>query len=94
MRRAATSIALNIAEGQGDTNAQFNRFLQIAQGSIKECLVCLTIAERQEFIDLKNIEPLKKDALLLAKMISSLQNYLKRQDNLARSNDNNNKTKD
>lgn len=42
--RAATSIALNIAEGAGDTDPQFNRFLKIAQGSIKECVVCSTIA--------------------------------------------------
>lgn len=44
--RAATSIALNIAEGSGDTNPQFNRFLQIAIGSVKECVVCSTIAKR------------------------------------------------
>ena len=38
-KRAAVSIALNIAEGAGDTNAQFSRFLQIALDSVKECVV-------------------------------------------------------
>jgi four helix bundle protein len=38
-RRAATSIPLNIAEGQGNTNLQFNRFVMIAKSSINECVV-------------------------------------------------------
>ena len=37
-KRAAVSISLNIAEGAGDTNAQFNRYLQIAWDSVKECV--------------------------------------------------------
>lgn len=49
-RRAAQSIALNLAEGAGDTDSQFNRLLQISQGSIKECVVCSTIANRQNYI--------------------------------------------
>ncbi|GAA0871546.1 hypothetical protein GCM10009117_06920 [Gangjinia marincola] len=48
--RASSSIALNIAEGAGDTNQQFNRFLNISQGSIRECIVCITIAKRQKYI--------------------------------------------
>ena len=48
--RAAISIGLNIAEGVGDTDAQFNRYIQIAQDSIKECVVCSTISRRQNFI--------------------------------------------
>ncbi|WP_408023661.1 four helix bundle protein [Tenacibaculum sediminilitoris] len=46
--RAATSVALNIAEGSGDTNPQFSRFLQIALGSVKECVVCVAIAKNQK----------------------------------------------
>ena len=50
-RRASISIALNIAEGSGDTNEQFNRFLNISKGSIKECVVCSTIANRLSYLN-------------------------------------------
>jgi four helix bundle protein len=75
--RAAVSIALNIAEGSGDTDAQFNRFLQIALGSVKECVVCSTIAFRQKYInqDSNNLNREKLEEL--SKMITSLQKYLK-----------------
>jgi four helix bundle protein len=76
-KRASTSITLNIVEGAGDNNAQFNRFLNIANGSIKECVVCSTIAKRLNYIsndvDLDNRIKLEE----LSKMTSSLQNYLK-----------------
>ncbi|MEM7484360.1 MAG: four helix bundle protein [Bacteroidota bacterium] len=77
--RAATSIALNIAEGAGNTNAQFNRFLQIAIGSIKESVVCITIARRQEYISSKKEIKLKTQLVELSKMPNSLQNYLKKE---------------
>ena len=77
-KRAAVSVSLNIAEGAGDTNPQFRRFLQIASDSIKECVVCSTIANRQKFIsDEENLENRKKLAEL-SKMISGLQNYLRK----------------
>ena len=76
-RRAAQSIALNVAERAGDTDAQFNRFLAIAQGSIKECIVCSTIATRQKFIsETVNINS-RTTLLQMAKMITNLQKYLK-----------------
>jgi four helix bundle protein len=79
-RRASISIALNIAEGSGDTNAQFNRFLNISNGSIKECVVCSTIAKRLNYLstedDYKNRLQLEK----LSKMTSSLKKYLKSND--------------
>lgn len=76
-RRAAKSIALNIAEGAGDTDAQFNRFLNITQGSIKECVVCSTIATRQKYIS--NEKNMQSRATLsqIAKMTKNLQKYLK-----------------
>lgn len=75
--RAATSIALNIAEGSGDTNPQFSRFLQIALGSVKECVVCVTIAKNQKYISTKEESNLREKREELSKMISSLQKYLK-----------------
>lgn len=76
LNRAAVSIALNIAEGSGDTNAQFNRFLQIAIDSVKECVVCSTIAKRRKYIsDEADIE-IRKSLEELSKMITGLQKYL------------------
>ncbi|MFI0428679.1 four helix bundle protein [Mariniflexile sp. HMF6888] len=75
--RASISIALNIAEGTGDTNAQFNRFLQIAIGSVKECVVCTTIAKRQDYISIEQEKELREKLEELSKMITSLQKHLK-----------------
>ncbi len=77
-KRAAVSIALNIAEGQGDSNAQFNRFLQIAMDSVKECVVCSTIAARQNYITRNQDVNIRTKLAELSKMIYSLQKYLKK----------------
>ena len=77
-KRAAVSIALNIAEGAGDTNAQFNRFLQIAADSVKECVVCSSIAKRRNYIEKEQDFENRKSFSELAKMIGSLQKYLKK----------------
>lgn len=75
--RAAVSIALNIAEGHGDSNAQFNRFLQIAKDSVNECVVCNTIAFRRGYIT-KEINAHHRVLLSeLAKMLTGLTKYLK-----------------
>jgi len=76
-QRSAVSIALNIAEGRGDSNPQFNRFLQIAKGSINECVVCSSIALRQGYIDKEKEYVLRKQLEELAKMLSGLTTYLK-----------------
>ena len=75
--RAATSIALNIAEGSGDTSPQFNRFLQIAIGSVRECVVCTSIAKNQEYITTIEEKTLRENLEELSKMITGLQKYLK-----------------
>ena len=50
-RRAATSVPSNIAEGCGyDSDAQLNRFLQIAQGSAFELETQLLLAKKLKII--------------------------------------------
>ena len=47
-RRAAASVAANIAEGYGrQTRASYVSFLRIAQGSLKELETHLILAERE-----------------------------------------------
>ena len=74
--RAATSISLNIAEGSGDTNPQFSRFFKISLGSIKECVVCVTIANNQNFITKNESLILREKLAELSKMITALLKYL------------------
>jgi four helix bundle protein len=78
-RRAATSIPLNIAEGQGNTNSQFNRFVMIAKSSINECVVCNTIAQRQNYITDDDFNKNRNELLELSKMLTKLSQYLKSQ---------------
>lgn len=80
-KRAAASVPLNIAEGSGDTNAQFNRYLQMAWDSVKECVVCSTIARRQNFITLEEDLETRNKLSELAKIITSLQRYLNKNNN-------------
>ena len=49
-RRAAVSIATNIAEGQGRrSDREFQRFLNISHGSLRELETCVVISERLEY---------------------------------------------
>lgn len=75
-RRASTSIALNIAEGAGSSNPEFRRYLQIALNSVKECVVCSEIANRQLYLEDELNHQFRKDLSELSKMITSLMNYL------------------
>lgn len=79
-RRAATSISLNIAEGQGNTNLQFNRYIMIAKSSINECVVCSTIAKRQNYINESQHVKNQDDLVKISKMLTKLSQYLKKND--------------
>lgn len=63
MRRASTSILLNIAEGSArSSSAEFSRFVKIAIGSLVEVDACLKLAVTLNFIT--EIERSKVDPLV------------------------------
>ena len=80
-RRAAVSIAANIAEGYGrGTRPAYSSFVRIAQGSLKELETHLLIAVRVGFICAAEIEPILAEADELGRMLRSLLNKLRPND--------------
>jgi four helix bundle protein len=70
--RAANSIALNIADGSGGTKAEFKNFLRISRRSTRECLVCTTIALRQNFIIVEKEQDFRIKLVEISKMLNGL----------------------
>lgn len=56
--RAATSIALNIAEGStGQSDAEQNRFLGMALRSLIETVACLHLIKRRNYVPNEDARP-------------------------------------
>lgn len=70
LRRAAVSIASNIAEGYGrGTKAEFRHFLALARGSVLEVQTQLLIVRRLEFCGLDRMQGLEDAAEEIGKML-------------------------
>ena len=77
IRRSASSIPANIAEGYGRrTSGEYKRFLSIAQGSVNELQTHLFLAESVGLCETKDIEPLINELQLETRMIISLMRKL------------------
>ncbi len=72
-RRAADSIALNIAEGYPGSDAQFVKHINYAIYSANECVSCSTKAKRRLYINFDEDEENRKLISELTKMMSSLR---------------------
>ncbi|MBI3011411.1 MAG: four helix bundle protein [Candidatus Omnitrophica bacterium] len=76
LRRAAVSIALNIAEGSGRTKRDFAHFLRNARASCYECVAILQIVKRRAYITQaeqdRHVQPLIDIAKMLSGLIRSL----------------------
>ena len=78
LRRAAVSVPSNIAEGAGrGTNADFKRFLDIANASLNEVETQLLLAERFCLTKKENIEKICIEVDQIQKMIYSFRLQLK-----------------
>lgn len=78
LRRAAVSIASNIAEGHArKTQKELHRFLNIAKGSLAELETQLIIARELGFADDKSTETLFAMADNESKMLSGLMRSIK-----------------
>lgn len=75
--RAAHSVALNIADGSGGTNAEFRNYLRISKRSARECIVCITIAIRQKYLSIQDEQDSRQRLTEISKMLNGLINSIK-----------------
>jgi four helix bundle protein len=81
LRRAATSVSLNIAEGStGQTDKQQSRFLGIALRSLIETVACIHLISKRNYLDDSKekalLNNLYKEANHLAARIQAMRNSL------------------
>ena len=77
IKRAADSIALNIAEGStGQSNPEFNKFLGYAVRSAIEVVSCLHIGRKRNIIKDDDFQSLYIESTIIIKMIQALRNSL------------------
>jgi four helix bundle protein len=79
IRRAAVSVAANVAEGHGRENSgSFVQFLRMSQGSLKELETHLLLALRVDLVLAKEAEPLLEQCDELGRMLRSLIRSIQR----------------
>ena len=77
IKRASDSIVLNIGEGsQGQTNAEFARFLSFSIRSCIEVVCCIYIAPRRNIISEEDFKSIYNECEALVKMLQSLKSKL------------------
>ena len=78
LRRAATSVSLNIAEGQGRSSRMENKqFLLIARGSLHEILAITEITHQETYLSDKERLLIRHEIFSLLKQLNNLISYLK-----------------
>ena len=78
IKRAADSVALNIAEGStGQTNPEFSRFLSYSLRSNIDVVGCIFIAKRRGYINDTDFNKIYKMSEEILVMINALRKTLK-----------------
>ena len=77
IRRAAVSVASNIAEGYGrDSDGSFVQFLRVSQGSLKELETQVIVSERIGVLNSPSAQSLLSAADEIGRMLRGLINSL------------------
>lgn len=77
MRRAATSIGANIAEGAGNNSRpELARFLQIGLGSASELEYHLLLSRDLGYLKSEDYQPLSADVVEVKKMLTGFIQHL------------------
>jgi four helix bundle protein len=83
IRRAATSVAANIAEGHGrESGGSFTQFLRVAQGSLKELETHFLLALRVDLVASDEAKPVLEQCDELGRMLRSLIRSIQRRQDL------------
>ena len=78
MRRAAVSIAANIAEGYGrNGNTEFASFLRISHGSLTELETLLTIAKKLSYCSEERCSTIERQLDETGRMLYALRTKLR-----------------
>lgn len=78
MRRSASSVPTNIAEGCGRSgDADFARFLQIAMGSASELEYQLILSRDLTYIPMESFEPLSQELSEIKRMLNAFVTKLR-----------------
>jgi len=78
LRRAAVSISSNISEGSARSKKDFSRFIDMARGSVFECVTLLQVSLKQSYMSQKMFVELKNGLTDLSKMLSGLKRSVNR----------------
>ena len=76
LRRAANSVASNLAEGSARPNADYARFVGYAAGSLYEVVTQATIARNEGFLAPDHFIDLYRQADEISRMLSGLRKSL------------------
>ncbi len=83
LRRAAVSVASNVAEGAARSSSnEFRKFLSYSQGSASEISTQLMIASRLNYLSQNDLDRLDRDLDDIGRMITGLSKSLNRGENI------------
>ena len=80
IRRSASSVTSNIAEGSGRNSYKEKiHFIEIAYGSLMEAFSQLQIAQDLGYLTEQDIDTIRPQFISVAKMLSGLKSYFENQ---------------